>query len=270
MNIVKEYLILAIGDLKAAEILQKNKLYPYAIYFTIQALEKVTKAQLILNNTIPPEQLKKKIGHNLFLGFARYWRQNKTMWDAHKIMMSNPKFKIMFNDSESHIKNEKEIAANIKAIESHIKKLEITALDKNRKQEEAEKTIERLDKYYSKTGEEYEKQRKQVENICSELNEKIMTTENEEQRKKLEENIRIIKNAKGYLTGIISSDYILKVIQELAEIMPNQDELRYPESNPLDKFNENHPLVKNLEGVNRHLKNSIEFTLRLDLSSWDN
>jgi len=64
MKTAKILLNIAKDDLKSSELLYKNKLYPQALFYYQQSVEKANKAFAIALNIIKPEDIYKKVGHN--------------------------------------------------------------------------------------------------------------------------------------------------------------------------------------------------------------
>lgn len=63
------FLEIAKKDLKAAQCLYKAKLYPQAIFFLQQSVEKMMKAFGSLSSDLPLDILKSKVGHHPFMVF---------------------------------------------------------------------------------------------------------------------------------------------------------------------------------------------------------
>lgn len=59
----KEWLVIAISDLKSSDILYKNELYPQAVYFLQQSVEKSCKYIGLTFNIIQVNELYRKVGH---------------------------------------------------------------------------------------------------------------------------------------------------------------------------------------------------------------
>lgn len=64
MNVADVLFKISINDLKAAKILYKNKLYPQAVFFLQQSIEKMFKSFGTLQDNLTIQELKKDVGHN--------------------------------------------------------------------------------------------------------------------------------------------------------------------------------------------------------------
>ena len=269
MNIIVKYAKLALSDINSAEILYANKLYPQSIYFTHQCLEKIWKAQLLRHRIITPKQLK-KVGHNLQLGLAQYWKWDKLLWEEHKKIRSNPKFQHIFNgETDESLKDNDpfqkiDVDKIIRTRETQIKELETK---KDWKPQAPEDTVKRMDDAYVEFCKSYENNKKNHEKLMTMYKEKLATAPMEEAEKE-RKHAEMTNNFEQYIIGGILDTYTHDVIREVVFVLPNQDELRYPESNPLETYIETHPLVMNLGEIQTHLKRATEFMLRLDFSRW--
>jgi len=64
MNTVDVLSKISVNDLKAAKILYKNKLYPQAVFFLQQSIEKMFKSFGALQDNLTIQELKSDVGHN--------------------------------------------------------------------------------------------------------------------------------------------------------------------------------------------------------------
>lgn len=276
MNTIEEYTKLALADIKAAELLYLNNFYPHSLYLAGQALEKLTKAQLIRYGCVDPKsnEMKTKISHNLFQASAEYWKQQKTMWKATKIAQARMKNKDWYKEAEKRSKDfdpfdKIDIDKIIDSIENHIMKLEKEAKNKQRKLAEPDKTVERLDIKLKQILESINEKKNEMKKYRNEFSSKIEETKDKKRKDDLVKSFEITRELEGFIIGQMITDYINYTTEELIFLMPNQDELRYPEKKPFETYNEQHPLIKNFSKIKDHIKTACEYMLKLDFSYWD-
>lgn len=273
MNTVVAYIKIASKDIEAASELYSKKLYPHSIYFVYQSLEKLMKAQLLSHHILTTQEMRYDIKHNLFTGFEKYWKWNQLLWEGYKKRFDDPEFKELHerlrkeNDADSIFNTDPSAAIN--AIDKHIAELNKNAKDKNRKPMAPENAIQRLDAVYEETRQFYEQEEEKSKRHLSELKGQLATVSDDGSKKHITASIEMFENLHGYIQGGTISRYVLEVTQELIFVMPNQEELRYPEFKPLETYDENHPLTQNLGKIIWHLSKACSFMSKLDFSSWE-
>ncbi|MCD6371860.1 MAG: HEPN domain-containing protein, partial [Candidatus Aenigmarchaeota archaeon] len=74
MRIEKELLEIAKKDLESAKILYKNNLYPQAVFFFQQSVEKANKALGLMLKLVKEDELKNYIRHKPIKIYGRIFR----------------------------------------------------------------------------------------------------------------------------------------------------------------------------------------------------
>lgn len=77
MKMYVELLKIAQSDLRASTILYDNELYPQAIFYFQQSVEKASKSYGLLSGVITDADLKKEIGHNAFKIYTKFIEKRK-------------------------------------------------------------------------------------------------------------------------------------------------------------------------------------------------
>ena len=273
MNLIVAYIKIASKDIDAAAELYSKKMYPHAIYFVYQSLEKLMKAQLLSHHVVTSEKLKHDIKHNLFAGFAEYWRWNQMLWEGYRKTFNDPEFKELYErlesdkDADPILKTDPNIT--IKTIDKHIQELNKNAKDRNRKPMLPENAVKRLDSVYDETTQLCTQEQEKYRGYMVGLKERLATAATDDSKKRINDSIEMMENMSGYIQGGTISRYVLEVTQELIFVLPNQEELRYPEFKPLETYDENHPLTQSLGRIIWHLKKASTFMSQLDFSKWE-
>lgn len=273
MNTVVAYIKIASKDIDAAAELYSKKLYPHSIYFVYQSLEKLMKAQLLSHHVVTSKELRYNIKHNLFAGFAEYWKWNQTLWEGYRKRFNEPEFKELYErlesdkDADSILKTDPNMA--VKTIDTHVQELNKNAKDKNRKPLLPVNAVKRLDGVYEETERLYKQEQEKYRGYISGLKEQLATAPNDDAKKHITDSIEMMETMSGYIQGGTISRYVLEVTQELIFVLPNQEELRYPEFKPLETYDENHPLTQSLGKIIWHLKKASNFMSQLDFSKWE-
>jgi hypothetical protein len=119
----KIFLTIASDDLEASKLLYENELYPHAVFFLEQSVEKTCKYLLINQQIIPPDQLMHKVRHNsvsVFKIFTTYLVEKlSTIIDTKKIE-EDPDDKLL-NEILSPVEFLNELKSGINSIEKSSK-----------------------------------------------------------------------------------------------------------------------------------------------------
>ncbi|MFH1587079.1 MAG: HEPN domain-containing protein [Candidatus Diapherotrites archaeon] len=253
------FLKIALKDLEAADILYKNKLYPQALYFLHQSLEKVHKAALINFGWIEDGH---EIGHNLNLSLAT----------VSKIDASKKIDKVAEHLTEDE-KNR--IERNLVTIEEFMTPEDVRKLHeavfrwKLFQKVKLEKTdLKYMKKVLSRLEKEFkikERHRKIFLNFLEKYEKAIAKKDiNSKSFNKLQDSL--FKEIKKYF--FFHAGYQFYVIYLLVPLLPSSASLRYPNNNPLDTYNESSPVIKVFGELSKHIRAAIDcFSIFFDFVS---
>jgi len=243
MNTAAEFLIIAKSDLKAAQCLYDSELYPQAIFFLHQAIEKMTKAFGALSLDMKPELLKQKIGHfphKIFLIYLQratesYLSENKSAINSTTISPSIPNNR---NDELSQIKMMLENITKFEGFNQYVLATQLTPTLEQVRNSKMPRELNHIIEEFLAC----------IENSLNQQNDKIV----------------------AYNKDIIFS-LIRKIIEDLIQAvnplvvlvvaLPAScaQNTRYPmgKSNPLQLYNGSHPIVKKFD----HIAEICAFTI---------
>ncbi|MGB2727105.1 MAG: HEPN domain-containing protein [Halobacteriota archaeon] len=259
MNFAETLFAIARKDLEAAKCLFESELYPQAVFYLQQSVEKANKSFAILNNIIKEDEKDlKDVGHDSMEVYKRSFKEQKEklekLNEAFKKIPKLKEIKFMKNfDVEKYYKGavyslvtikslgkERERIlfipkSNIMSVIKELDKLELQELDlkhmefsKKDLNEAKESYIELLDVFYNFNPQKIEKEKEEFEKIFT-LN-------------LMEELIEVIQSM-----PIKDAIYVSYSLFYLSLIMlPHAIVARYPDDNcdPLKLYNQNLPLIQ--------------------------
>ena len=261
-------------DLEASKLLFKNKLYPQAVFYLQQSVEKATKSFGILDNIITLKEAKQVIGHDSLKIYKKILDGLlKDMKDFEKIVHGH------FQLSKTKIVGKMFFKFNSKTISKYLNSL--TNIDELRAysfsltkdvgslvkflNELAELELDNLVKFLNELGElelnrpslpsipteqelkEFKKDMEELLNVFSKLNSEIVNQVKNRVNKLLD------PDSKGEILGIgkflMDLFYIPFSLFLLSYLLPcfHAVNTRYPDEkgqNPREIYNEKHPLIQ--------------------------
>jgi len=264
-EIYNKLLEISEDDLKSAEVLYKEKLYPQAVFFLQQSVEKASKAWGVISEAIPKsdKKIRKKVGHDSAKVILLKASKQKEMYDLAKKMSEylNSGTKEEYDETLSYL--EKKINKIKKYREEGIN----LSTDDNLKQiiEGTEKKVMELSKYnitISLTDEKAEVIIKNLKESFKLMEKKLGLSENQ--------SISFINLNKEGLINLIRHDFFENKITNLIEyiisflsiiIDPHESKSRYPDNNFSSKelYTSKIPLIQEFPHLIIMQKLLIEF-----------
>ncbi|WP_321431116.1 HEPN domain-containing protein [uncultured Methanolobus sp.] len=278
MGLAEELLEIAEKDLEASRILYENKLYPQAIFYFAQSVEKANKSMAALTGSYDEKYFTRKIGHEAIKIHQKNSRRTQQKFG--RILersRKGPMYKKFPLFDESSIKTVIEQSDNaiqeIDAIkEQKDDLLFIKATEINEALRDLSKGKRRIQKYIQKLSEVDVDANQWMDNI-TEMSEFLP-----EDHELKETSLEFIKNFEKVNFGLIWEAVKYLFIVNLKSIMvimplyylsvitlPLASVSRYPEKgkSPLELFNRKLPLVRKLpflmEMLSEALQNLKEF-----------
>lgn len=251
---ISEFLKISESDLKASEILYKEKLYSHSVYFFQQSIEKANKTLGLISRIITEKDLRDISHRQLQIHIKLVEGQLQKLKNISKNAEKLPKLK-EFIISEN-IDSEK-IYSEIEKEQFKLKNIEKMGLKLVYLSEPQIKEIIELIKKFLKEAEEYPK----TDNLEESLNKiktdakkilDLMYEINPIEAAKLEKEFNQITNEMWNEIIDIVLDYItlsnrifLPLIYLAIITLPHSEASRYPDRiNLLEVYNENLPIVK--------------------------
>lgn len=252
----KQWIELAHRDLEASILLYRHKLYPQALYFFHQAVEKINKGAFIQLKWIKSG---KELGHNLKLAPSKVFEieidklidraeSELNPSERKELEKDYKKFRKIFK--KEYLKEMKKMATcRAMLINLNVQKPS-TFLRNN---------LSILEDEYSKILRMKRMMKKLI---------KIFEVELKKAKRKSSGNFASIKKMyidlieKDYKYTSYLRRYAIGVVYRLSLILPEQETFRYPEFQPIKLYTKSHTLIKNFRRMAKHLKNSHEIFTR--------
>jgi hypothetical protein len=278
MVLAEELLEIAVNDLEASRILYENKLYPQAIFYFAQSVEKANKSMAALTGNHDEKYFSKKIGHEVIKIHQKNSRRTQQKFG--RILersRKDPMYKMFPLFDESNIKTVIEQSNNSIQEIDVIKEqkddlLFIKATEINEDLRNISKGKRRIQKYIQKLS-EVDVDANQWMNNITEMSELLP-----EDHELKEASLEFIKNSEKVNFGLmweavkylfivnLKSIIVIMPLYYLSVItLPLASVSRYPENgkSPLELFNRKLPLVRKLpfliEVLSEALQNLKEF-----------
>lgn len=279
-------------DLEAANVLYQNKLYPQAIFYLQQSVEKAAKSFGLIANIIDEDELKSSIRHRTLELYKKIMNEQKQkIITIKKGLEVFPRLKnaelIKILDIEKQEKLIKDFERFYKSITKggenliFISKDEIRMIirDLNKLELEFQETKKKLEEF-SASEEEFKKMRAEIEKLMEEFSALINgidSTKDKELKSALSDGKfeRTLKVIFEKLIPVLLEVYYINLSLFYLGIItfPHAVTARYPEKglNPLEIYNEQHSLIQLFEECSELLNKTIvkfeEFLAVLE--EWD-
>lgn len=243
---------IALKDAEVAILLYQKQFYPHALYTLSQSVEKLRKAYLFYRGIATSYEQAKSIDRSHSAkAWIKYWEDEIELWEKMKQTEKEPskyRTRISINPEEK-IRTARNIITGISTYEKDIQEgkytvgMALSTLDKKR--DELIKWHEKSKTAHNKIIQNYQEDFSKDEEL---LKKKIAQEEEMQSR----------------VIGGINLDYIFNVAYYLSFILPHQNDLRYPEHNPLETYTNDHPLVKNFELLSQHVLLACKMMMELE------